>query len=114
MDYEDIIAQLKLDLKQMKLFLKCSQEEHKDNPDESNNARMIKKLKNQIEEVKSERDSAVRQNKTLDLDLWEMHDQMAQITPAKTKVENKYFEAAKKICLLLQLFKKMKKNWKIL
>ena len=45
--------------------------------------------------MESERDSAVRQNKTLDLDLWEMHDQMAQITPAKTKVENKYFEVAK-------------------
>ena len=42
LDYEEIIAQLKLDLKQMKILLKCSQEEQKDNPDESNNARMIK------------------------------------------------------------------------
>ena len=79
----------------MNISLKCSQEEQKENPDESNNAWIIKTLKNQLEELESERDSAERQKKTLDLDLLEIHDQMAQITQAKTKVENKYFEAAK-------------------
>ena len=56
LNYEEIIAQLKLDLKQMKLFLKCSQKEHKENPDKSINAsRMIKTLKTQIEDLKQQR-----------------------------------------------------------
>ena len=79
----------------MKLLLKCSQEEQKENPDESVNAKMIKTLKNQIEEVESERDSAIRQNKSLDLDLLYMQDQKEQLCQEKTKLENKYCEVEK-------------------
>ena len=92
MDYEENIAQLKLDLKQMKLFLKCSQEEQKYNPDES---MMIKTLTIQIEEVESERDSAIRQKKSLDLDLLYMQDQKEQLCQETTKLENKYCEVEK-------------------
>ena len=52
LDYENIIALLKLDLKQMKLLLKCSHEEKKENPDESNNARIVKTLKKKLKKWK--------------------------------------------------------------
>ena len=45
---EQIAKVAQLDFKQMKLLLKCSQEEHKENPDESGNARMTKTLKNHV------------------------------------------------------------------
>ena len=55
LDYEEIVGQLKLDLKQTRLLLKYAQKEIEERKNESNNTKLIKQLKNHIEERKKER-----------------------------------------------------------
>ena len=105
LDYEDIILQLKLDLKQMKTLLKCSQEEHKDTQDDSKNTRIIKMLKHQIEDIESERNTAIRQKKNIELDLIDLQDHIDQLSEAKTKIEKKYLDSAKEIVALATTYK---------
>ena len=95
LDYEGIILQLQIDLKQMKSLVKSTQDENKDHNEELKNTKMIKMLKNQIEDLEGEKNSLVRQKKNLELDLLEVQDNLDEVSEAKTKLEHKYMETAK-------------------
>ena len=93
LDYEETIEQLKLDLKQMKILFKNSQKEIEEKNNSSNNAKLVKQLKNHIDEVESERNALVRQKKNVELDFLDAQDQLEEILKNKNIIEAKYYEA---------------------
>ena len=98
LDYDEIIQQLRLDLKQTKALLK------ERNP-ETGNTKIIKQLKSQLEEAESERSASIRQRKSHELDLLDLQEQMEDITQERRSVERKYEEANKENVLLANQLK---------
>ena len=97
LDYEEIIQQLRLDLKQTKALLKDCQSERSP---ETGNAKIIKQLKSQLEEAESEKSASIRQRKSHELDLLDLQEQMEDIIEGRRNVEKKYEEANKENVLL--------------
>ena len=97
LDYEEIIQQLRLDLKQTKALLKDCQSERNS---ETGNSKIIKQLKSQLEEAESEKSASIRQRKSHELDLLDLQDQMEDILQERNSVEKKYEEANKENVLL--------------
>ena len=102
LDYDEIIDQLRLDLKQTKALLKDSQSEKNS---EAGNAKIIKQLKVQLEEAESEKNASVRQRKSFELDLLELQEQMEDISEEKRIVEKKYEDAKRENLLLTNQLK---------
>ena len=86
LDYDEIIQQLKIDVKQTRALLKDCQSER--NP-ESGNAKIIKQLKSQLEEAESEKSASNRQRKSHELDLLDLQEQLEDITEGRRSVEKR-------------------------
>ena len=97
LDYDEIIDQLRLELRQTKALLKDSQSEKNS---EAGNAKIIKQLKSQLEEAESERSASIRQRKSFELDLLELQEQMEDVTEEKRIIAKKYEDANRENLLL--------------
>ena len=97
LDYDEIIDQLRLELRQTKALLKDSQSEKNS---EAGNAKIIKQLKSQLEEAESEKSASIRQRKSFELDLLELQEKMDDVTEEKRIIAKKYEDANKENLLL--------------
>ena len=97
LDYDEIIDQLRLELRQTKALLKDSQSEKNS---EAGNAKIIKQLKSQLEEAESEKSASIRQRKSFELDLLELQERMDDVTEEKRIIAKKYEDANKENLLL--------------
>ena len=104
LDYEEIIHQLRLDLKQTKALLKDCQSE-RGTAGETGNAKLIKQLKSQLEEAESEKSASIRQRKSHELDLLDLQEQMDEVRQERRDVEKKFQEANKENVLLANQLK---------
>ena len=108
-DYEEKIEKLKLDLKRNKVLLKDPQNKLATGNYHFRNRKVIIQMKNQVEEVENEQNSAIKIKKNLEEGLFELQDNLDEVNQIKIITDKKYFEISRENFLLLQWLKIMRK-----
>ena len=93
-EYEAKIEKLELDLKRSKIILKDAQTRLVLGNDHFGNRKLISQMKNQIEDVENERNSAMKAKKNLEEEMFELQDQLDEITQMKVVTDKKYVETS--------------------
>ena len=98
--YEAKIIQLKSDLKKNKILFKDLQKQFVLGNDSFKNRKLIKQMKNQIEELENERNIAIKLKKSAEDEIIDLHDQIKEVTNAKTAIDERFVETTREnLCL---------------
>ena len=104
-DYEEKIEKLKLDLKRNKILLKDPQNKLATGNYHFRNRKVIIQMKNQVEEVENEQNSAIKIKKNLEEEFFELQDKLDEVTQLKQSTDKKYFEISRENVSLVAMVK---------
>ena len=97
LDYEDVIGQLKLELKQSKALVREAQSGRA--VTEATD-KLIKQLKSQLEEAELEKTASLRRKKTMEMDILDLEERIHDLDRDKRLIESKYEDAVRENGLL--------------
>ena len=86
LDYDGVISQLKLELKQNKALLRDAQS---DKNSGFKSEKLIKQLKNQLEETENEKLTLTRQKKNLEIDILDLQEKIDEQMEERRTLDNK-------------------------
>ena len=87
LDYDGVISQLKLELKQNKALLRDAQS---DKNSGFKSEKLIKQLKNQLEETENEKLTLTRQKKNLEIDILDLQEKIDEQMEERKTLDNKF------------------------
>ena len=87
LDYDGVISQLKLELKQNKALLRDAQS---DKNSGFKSEKLIKQLKNQLEETENEKLTLTRQKKNLEIDILDLQEKIDEQMEERRTLDNKF------------------------
>ena len=87
LDYDGVISQLKLELKQNKALLRDAQS---DKNSGFKSEKLIKQLKNQLEETENEKLTLTRQKKNLEIDILDLQEKIDEQMEKRKTLDNKF------------------------
>ena len=97
LDYEGVIGQLKLELKQSQALVREAQSGRVVT---EATEKLIKKLKSQLEEAELEKNASLRKKKTLEMDILDLEERIHDLDIEKRSIESKYEDAVRENGLL--------------
>ena len=95
LDYEDVIGQLKLELKQSKALVREAQSGRAITEAADKTDKLIKQLKSQLEEAELEKIASLRRKKTMEMDILDFEERIHDLDRDKRLIESKYEDAVR-------------------
>ena len=95
LDYEDVIGQLKLELKQSKALVREAQSGRAITEAADKTDKLIKQLKSQLEEAELEKIASLRRKKTMEMDILDFEERIHDLDRDKRLIESKYDDAVR-------------------